>query len=71
MQNGEKAAYVLNNGRQITSRKIGENFATLFSVDDLLVEVLYEPNKNKIVAINIVEDSDIIDHYIDSARFKK
>jgi hypothetical protein len=68
MQEGEKASYVLTNGRQITTKKKGENYANLFSVDDLLVEVWYDSEKNKILSINIVEDSDVIDSYIDSAR---
>jgi len=70
MPDGEKAAYVLSNGRQLTTKKKGESFANLFSVDDLLIEVWYNSTSNKIISIEIIDDSDVIDSYIDSARIK-
>ena len=63
---GEKAAHVINNGRQITGRQNGRLFAILFSVDDFLVEVSYDKEKNQIVDIDVIEDSDVLDQYIDA-----
>jgi hypothetical protein len=67
---GEKAAYVLSSGRQITTKRQGENFANLFSVEDFLVEVLFDADKNQIISIDIIEDSDVIDSYIDAGLLK-
>jgi hypothetical protein len=67
LPNGEKAAYVINNGRHISSINTKNNFANLFVVDHLLVEVRYDGNENKISSIEIIEDSEMVDRYIDSA----
>lgn len=71
LSGGEKAAYIINNGRQITSRKDGKYIANLFSVDDFLVEVKYDRQSVSVHSIEIIEDSDIINHYIDSALSNK
>jgi len=66
LSEGEKAAHVINNGRQLTGCQNGSLFAILFSVDDFLVEVSYNREKNQIVDIDVIEDSDVLDQYIDA-----
>jgi hypothetical protein len=68
---GEKAAYIINNGRQITSRREGNYIANLFSVDDFLVEVKYDRESVRVQSIEIIEDDEVINQYIDSALYKK
>ena len=63
---GEKAAYVIIHGSKSTGRQNGRLFAILFSVDDFLVEVSYDKEKNQIVDIDVIEDSDVLDQYIDA-----
>lgn len=72
LSDGEKAVYLINNGRHITSRKHGEFIANLYSVDDFLVEVIYDRENIRIRSIQIVENSeDVINLYIDSGLSKK
>jgi len=71
LSDGEKAAYIINNGRQITSRKDGKYIANLFSVDDFLVEVKYDRQSVSVHSIEMIEDTDIINNYIDSALSNK
>jgi len=71
LSEGEKAVYLINNGRQITSRKHGEFIANLYSVDDFLVEVIYDSENIRIRSIEIVENPDVINLYIDSELSKK
>lgn len=71
LSEGEKAAYIINNGRQITSRKEGNYIANLFSVDDFLVEVKYDRESVRVQSIEIIEDDEVINQYIDSALYKK
>ena len=70
LSDGEKAAYLINNGRQITSRKHGEFIANLYALDDFLVEVIYDRENIRIRSIEIIENSDVIDLYIDSGLKK-
>ena len=71
LSDGEKAAYVISNGKQITTKQRDGNYANLFTVEDFLVEVTYNSEKNQIISIEIIEDSDVIDSYIDAALPKK
>mgnify|MGYP000223350939 CR=1 FL=1 len=71
LSDGEKAAYLISNGRQITSRKQGEFIANLYSVDDFLVEVIYDSETVRIRSIEVIENSDLINLYIDSGLSKK
>lgn len=70
LSDGEKAAYVITKGRQITSKKEGNYIANLFSVDDFLVEVKYDQESVRVQSIEIIEDTDAINQYIDSALLK-
>ena len=68
---GEKAAYVISNGRQVASKEEGNYIANLFSVDDFLVEVKYDRQNIRVQSIEILEDDEVINQYIDYALLKK
>ena len=71
LSEGEKAAYLFTKGRHITSRIYGDFIANLYSVDDFLVEVIFDKEDIRIHSIEVIDNSDVINLYIDSALTKR
>ena len=68
---GEKAALVLDKGKQISRRKVSNYFVSLYTFDEFMVEIWYHSRTNKIERVEIVEDHSIIDKYIDEEVNRK
>jgi len=66
LSEGEKAARTLNEGKQISHRRIKNYYVNLYSLGDLMVEIWYNTARNQIERVEIIEDTSIIDKYIDA-----
>ncbi|MBS3806696.1 MAG: hypothetical protein KGY60_04265 [Bacteroidales bacterium] len=66
LSEGEKAAKTLNNGKQISRRGIKNYYINLYSLGDFMVEIWYNTARNQIERVEIIDDTSIIDKYIDA-----
>lgn len=66
LSEGEKAARTLNNGKQISRRRINNYYVNLYSLGDFMVEIWYNTARNQIERVEIIDDTSIIDKYIDA-----
>ena len=71
LSEGEKAARTLNDGKQISRRKINNYYVNLYSLQDFMVEIWYNTARNQIEKVEIIEDTSIIDKYIDAEINRK
>ena len=71
LSEGDKASLVLDNGKQISTRKIENYFVSLYSIDDFMVEIWYHSGTKKIDKVEIIEDHSILDKYIDEEVNRK
>ena len=68
---GEKAARTLNEGKQISRRRSNNYYINLYSLEDFMVEIWYNKARNQIEKVDIIEDTSIIDKYIDAEINRK
>lgn len=61
----QQAIEIFNNGKHITIRHENGYIVNLYLVDDIFVEIWYKQERNQIDRIEIIEDSNTIDIYID------
>ena len=66
LSQGEKAAKTLNNGKQISRRGLKNYYVNLYSLGDFMVEIWYNTARNQIERVEIIDDTTIIDQYIDA-----
>jgi hypothetical protein len=71
LSEGEKAAKTLNHGKQISRRRNNNYHVNLYSLDDFMVEIWYNSSRNKIEKVEIIEDTSVIDKYIDAEINRK
>lgn len=68
---GEKASVALNEGKQISRRRTGNYYINLYSLGDFMVEIWYHNERNQIKRIEIIEDTTVLDKYIDEEIKRK
>jgi len=61
----EKFELINNGGKYLGVRECYNNFIHLYLVEDTFIEVSYFPTENKIAEIEILEDEEKLDLYID------
>lgn len=71
LSEGEKAARALNDGKQISRRRNNNYYVNLYSLGEFMVEVWYNTARNQIERVDVVEDTSIIDKYIDAEMNRK
>ena len=68
---GQKASVTLSYGKQISRRRTSNYYINLYSLDDFMVEIWYHSERNKIERIEIIEDTAVLDKYIDEEIKRK
>jgi hypothetical protein len=61
----EKFELINNEGKYLGVREYYDHFINLYLVEDTFIEVAYFPNENKVAEIEILQDQERLDLYID------
>lgn len=71
LSEGDQAAEIIANGRHLGRQKIKGKTLNLYLLDDLFVEILFNPYNNHIESIALIEDLSVIDQYLDEYILRK
>jgi hypothetical protein len=61
----EKFELINNGGKYLGVREYYDHFINLYLVEDTFIEVAYFPKENKVAEIEILQDQERLDLYID------